>query len=141
VHEQSARGGEGGRSGEGRMNMRRFRIPTIVVLLMIAIAPSAQPMTKSDQEHTAWIDRVMREIATIKPGMTRADALKVFQEEGGLSTVKHRTYVFKDCPYIKVTFEFDPVEKPDAEGRFLKESPRDRIVKMSRPYLEWSIMD
>jgi hypothetical protein len=111
------------------------------VLMLFAFAVSAQRVSDTDAEHTKWIDQVLRDIATIKPGMTRADALTVFQEEGGLSTVKQHTYVYKHCPTIKVAFEFDPVEKPDAEGRFLKASPRDKIVKMSRPYLEWSILD
>jgi len=35
-------------------------------------------------------------IATIKPGMTRADVLKVFTTEGGLSTTYWNHYVYRD---------------------------------------------
>jgi len=81
---------------------------------------------------------------TIKVGMTRANLLKVFTTEGGLSTGLQRTYVYHDCPYIKVDVEFEPVGRParDRDGRVtLEEDRRDIITKISRPYLDWSIMD
>lgn len=81
---------------------------------------------------------------SVKPGMTRAELLKVFTTEGGLSTGLQRTYVFRDCPYFKVDVEFDAVGRParDREGRItLGESDADVIRKISRPYLDWSIVD
>jgi hypothetical protein len=82
------------------------------------------------------IANVLKECQTIKPGMTRADLSRVFSTEGGLSTVTHRTYVHRDCPYIKVEVDFAPSgPKPDAE------KPADVITKISKPYLEWSISD
>ena len=114
----------------------------LILVLMAPIAPhSAQQMDRTDQEHTAWIDGVLRDIATIKPGMTRADLRQVFSEEGGLSTVGRRTYVYAHCPYIKVTFTFAPVEKPDAEGRIMNKSPDDKILTMSAPFLENTHVD
>jgi len=80
----------------------------------------------------------------IKVGMTRADLLKVFTTEGGLSTGLQRKFVYRDCPYIKVDVEFEPVGRParDRNGRVtLEEDRRDIITKISQPYLEWSIMD
>jgi len=70
--------------------------------------------------------------------MTREDLLKVFTTEGGLSTRRQRTYVLKQCRYIKVDVEFAPVGK--AETAF-DESPNDTIVKISNPYLQFSHMD
>lgn len=81
---------------------------------------------------------------TIETGMTRETLLTVFTTEGGLSTGLQRTYVSQDCPYFKVDVEFDAVGRPnrDGEGRVtLIEDPRDRIVKISRPYLQFSILD
>jgi hypothetical protein len=83
-------------------------------------------------------------MATIQIGMTRADLLKVFTTEGGLSTGLSRTYVSRDCPYFKVDVEFEAVGRPDrnADGRVtLVEDPADRIVKKSRPYLQRVVMD
>lgn len=80
----------------------------------------------------------------IKPGMTRETLLTVFKGEGGLSTGLQRTYVSQDCPYFKVDVEFEAVGRPnrDIDGRVtLVEDPRDRITKISRPYLQFSILD
>jgi hypothetical protein len=81
---------------------------------------------------------------TIKPGMTRDDLLKVFRTEGGLSTGLYRTFVSRDCAYFKVDVEFQAVGRPDrdSEGRVtLEEGSHDTIVKISRPYLQYSIGD
>jgi hypothetical protein len=81
---------------------------------------------------------------SIKPGMTRKDLLDVFTTEGGLSTGLRRTYISQECPYFKVDVEFEAAGRPsrDREGRVtLVEDDRDVIVKVSRPYLQFSIMD
>jgi hypothetical protein len=81
---------------------------------------------------------------TVQPGMTRKDLLEVFTTEGGLSTGLQRTYVSQDCPYFKVDVEFDAVGRPnrDGEGRVTAvEDNRDVIVKISRPYLQFSTLD
>lgn len=70
--------------------------------------------------------------------MTRAELLKVFREEGGLSTRTWRRYAYHDCPFIKGDVEFEAVGEP--EGR-LGESPNDKIIKISKPFLERSISD
>jgi hypothetical protein len=46
-------------------------------------------------------------------GMTRMNLLKVFKEEGGISTRLSRRYAYRDCPYIKVDVEFEPVGQPN----------------------------
>ena len=84
------------------------------------------------EDRVAWVARVMREIAAIKPGMIRADLTKVMREEGGLSTRTSRRYVFRECPYIKVKVEFKAVGG---------EAEKDEIVRISEPFLEWSIED
>jgi len=80
---------------------------------------------------------------TIKPGMTRADLLKVFTAEGGLPPKGlqrlRRTFVSRDCPYFKIAVEFEPVARLDPRNTvFLTsiEDSRDIIVKVSRPYLQ-----
>jgi len=81
---------------------------------------------------------------TIKVGMTRARLLSVFPTEGGLATPLKQTYVFRDCPYFTVDFEFQAVGRPahDRSGRVSpKESPADVKMSISRPYVAWSIAD
>ena len=82
------------------------------------------------------IANVLKQCKSIQPGMTRSDLSNIFSTEGGLSTVTHRTYVYRDCPYIKVDVDFtlsDPKQKD--------EQPTDTVSKISKPYLEWSIID
>ena len=87
---------------------------------------------------------VLEQMENIKPGMKRADLLKVFTTEGGLSTNTQRTYVSRMCPYFKVDVSFRAAGRPDkdSQGRAaLMENAEDEIVALSRPYLEFSIMD
>jgi len=106
------------------------------MLMATSLAPAQT--TETDKEHTKWIASVIDSVQKIRPGMTREDLSKVFTTEGGLSNRFHRTYVYKQCPYIKVTVEFEAVANPD-DG--LKEMPQDKIVKISIPFLQYSIMD
>ena len=76
-----------------------------------------------DTEHTQWVSRVLAWADDIKSGMTRRDLLRVFVTEGGISTRMHRTYVLKQCPYIKVDVEFGPVSK---EQDLSAEMPDDK---------------
>ena len=86
----------------------------------------------------------MKRMQTVKSGMTRTDLLKVFTTEGGLSTPLHRTFVSRDCPYFKVDVDFEAVGRPsrDPNGRVtILEGSKDKIVKISKPYLQFRIMD
>jgi len=84
-----------------------------------------------DWEHSQWVSSVLAWIATIKPGMTRSDLLRVFTTEGGLSTRTRRTYVLKQCRTIKVDVEFS------ISGR----KAEDKITQISKPYLDYGISD
>jgi hypothetical protein len=78
------------------------------------------------------------ECQTIKPGMTRGELSRIFTTEGGLSTPRHRTYVYRECPYIKVDVDFTLTNSTQSPA---EERPTDIIAKTSRPYLEWSVND
>jgi len=97
-----------------------------------------------EKDHMAWVAKSLKRMQTVKPGMTRTDLLKVFTAEGGLSTGLQRTFVSQDCPYFKVDVEFEAVGRAsrDPEGRVtLEEGSQDIIVKISRPYLQFSHTD
>jgi len=108
-----------------------------VTCISVGALPPASNFRGSD-EHTEWIAKSLQEIESIKVGMTRAQLLKVFKEEGGISTRKWRRYAYRDCPYIKVDVEFEVVGEP---GAGLSESPKDKIIKISKPFLERSTLD
>jgi hypothetical protein len=127
--------------------------PLLLLTFLSIIAISDPPIVghtnsasqdRCAQAHEAWVAHALEKMETIKPGMTREDLLRVFTTEGGLSTSLHRTFVSRDCPFFKVDVEFNAAGRPnrDKEGRVtLQEDSRDMIVKVSRPYVEFSITD
>jgi hypothetical protein len=117
--------------------MRHSKLVLLVFLAGVAFGQTPSSKTSPyDSEHTRWIIASLKEIQTIKVGMSRGDLLKVFITEGGLSTPQQRRYVYRDCPYIKVDVEFASTE----EGQPV-ERQEDRIVKISKPFLEFGIGD
>lgn len=102
----------------------RFVFVCIFFLSAIAQSESQDRITQShvDAEHTEWIAKALMTIQTIKIGMTRADLMKVFTIEGGLSTTSQRTYVYQKCPYIKVDVKFSPTSR-------MKNARRTRLLK------------
>jgi len=90
------------------------------------------------EERTKWIEKVLRQIGKIQAGMTRKDVMKLFTTEGGLSNRLQRTYVFAECPVIKVGVKF---KAADDESNIFKEEPEDVIESISPPYLGWSVKD
>jgi hypothetical protein len=119
------------------------RLLAFGLLSCLAVASAAQdgrtrlPIEdQCSQERRAWVAQALQKMLTIQPGMTRKDLPKVFTEEGGLSTRLRRKYVSQECPYFKVDVEFKAVGSQNSD-----EDERDVIVKISRPYLEFSIID
>ncbi len=120
--------------------MRKFSLTILAILLVAGLTAFAGSGAQSHdaKSHCEWIAQSLREMETIKVGMTRADLLKVFSEEGGLSTRTQRQYVYRECLYIKVAVEFERVGNVEAP---FPENGEDKIVKISRPFLEWSVID
>lgn len=107
-------------------------------------SPISQGPTRIEPSHIEWVAQVLRRIEEVRPGMTRKALLETFGTEGGLSTGLQRTYVSRDCPYFKIDVTFRAIGRPDRDpdGRVtLIEDERDEIVTVSRPYLQFSVMD
>src|ERR1022692_2943919 len=129
--------------------MQRRRV--IVLLASAAIGGSNVLHAKSTRDegrraHIAWVSEVLKRMEMLHPGMTRKDLFTVFTTEGGLSTGLRRTFVSRDCPYFKVNVEFRAVGRPDRDGDgdgrvTLVEGGQDIILRISRPYLQFSISD
>ena len=107
------------------------------VLLAVAVIASAQTTRQQPApDHKLWVANALKRMQTVRPGMTRAVLLTVFTTEGGIFTRTHRKYVSRDCQYFKVDVDF---RASGGSGR--DQQARDVIVKISRPYLEFSIAD
>ena len=122
-------------------DMRKLMlIAATAAALAYALTLSASPARDDSVAagRVKWVEKSLKEMQTVKVGMTRGDLLKVFTEEGGLSTRTRQTYVYRGCPYFKVDVSFEPVG--GARGNDFV-SPGDKIVTISRPYLDWSVLD
>ena len=118
--------------------MRKFTILCLVLVSsFFLMSPYSFSQSTGDPDHIKWVESSLKEMETVKVGMTRSDLLKVFREEGGVSTRKQRTYAYRLCPYFKVTVEFKPV----GDERAFRESADDEIVKISGPFLQRMIID
>jgi hypothetical protein len=103
---------------------------TLVLLAVVAIGFLVAPSRAGDEVDknlTKQMSDILTEWKKITPGTTRTELLKVFTTEGGISTAKHRTFVHRRCPYPKQSI--------------VDERPTDTVSKISKPYLEWSIID
>lgn len=118
----------------------KFLIVGIALSLVTLVSLDRVMSSESAQanEHTKWLATSFKEMETVKAGMTRGELLKVFKEEGGISTRSWQRYAYRDCSFIKVDVEFNPVDDP---GNGSTRSSSDQIVKISKPFLEWSIID
>ena len=118
--------------------MKTFQVSLLCIILACFFSNPSWGGSNFDKDLTKQISDVLNECKKITPGTTRAELLKVFTTEGGLSTATQRNFVHRRCPYIKVDVEFVP---SDPKQNALEERPTDTISKISKPYLEWSIID
>jgi hypothetical protein len=127
--------------------MKRRRVIALLastVMGSVRVLHASPGDPESYLAHLAWVAEVLNRMETINPGTTRKTLLTVFTTEGGLSTGLRCTYASLDCPYFKVDVEFQAVGRPDrdADGReTLVESDEDIILTISRPYVQFSIVD
>ena len=122
--------------------MQRLAVMTFFCVILVQML-SSQPrqefrISDFDEEHTQWIASALRSIQAVKVGMTRSELMTIFTTEGGLefrrATTSRRTYVYRLCRYIKVDVTL-AISNPD------QDSPTDKIKEISKPYLEWTIVD
>lgn len=125
----------------------RYRIVSLLlaVFVWIGVAAGQSPVKSlvTDPALTRSIDQVLKDVSIIQSGMTRAELLRVFTTEGGLSTRDEQRYVYRRCPYIKVMVSFRrPTDADDDWGGAPEEERAGDIIQsISKPFLEYSIMN
>ena len=111
----------------------------IAGLLLITGARIYSPaQTANDQTHQQWLEERYNQATSIKAGMTRADLLKLFEEDGGLQTIPAGRYVLKSCRLIQIEVKFDTKYGVDYQPIPAKDL---KITNVSRPYLERMAID
>jgi hypothetical protein len=96
-------------------------------------AKKAEVKKDDASAHVKWVAQCLRDIQKIKPGMTKGELLKVFDEGGGLSSPRTQTFVHRECPLMQVDVTFEP-HVGDNPGT-------TKIATISKPYLDWPIDD
>jgi hypothetical protein len=115
----------------------------VFVWVGVAVGQSPAKPPVVDPALTRSMDQVLKDVSSIQSGMTRAELLRVFTTEGGLSTRDEQRYVYRRCPYIKVmvTFRRPADADDDWGGAPEEERAGDIIQSISKPFLEYSITD
>jgi len=90
--------------------MKTFLVSLLGILLACCLTGPSRAGSEPDKELTKQVADILTECKKITPGATRAELLKVFTTEGGISTATRRTFAHRRCPYIKVDVEFTPSE-------------------------------
>jgi hypothetical protein len=122
---------------EGK-DMKRLLFLIIGLSLFATYSMTTRGQDEPDQAHKHWLNDRYAEATSIQPGMSRADLLRVFEEDGGLQRIPATRYLLRSCHMIKIEVNFDTEygqaykEKPDADLK---------ITKVSKPYLQYPIGD
>jgi hypothetical protein len=92
----------------------------------IAAEPDGQT---EDKAHCEWLAKIIKQIETIKAGMSRRDVEKILVEDvAGFSNPKAMRYQHPACSYIKLDLEFELAASDDRKD--------DKITKRSDPLLD-----
>ena len=118
--------------------MKTALVVLVLCSAVIAVPPARAESDQARSERRAWLERCIKDFQSIKPGLTRGQVDKLLRHDGGLMQATHWRYRHPDCDYFKV--DVDYAMKPDAAGGFVA-SANDRVVAVSKPYLEWPIDD
>jgi hypothetical protein len=106
----------------------------LLCIFCVLITVASLASRRAERTHEQWVAESLREMQSVKVGMTRSDLEKIFEREGGLAETLHRTYVYKRCQYFKVDVDFSPA---NAAVPSANESENDRITSISTPYVAW----
>ena len=106
-----------------------IRAALFLLIISLAATGRAQNVTRSCPAPTEWLSASLKQIQNIKAGMTRAELLQMFQPEAGFRSSGGETFAYRGSPYIKVdvVFESQSEQRP---------GPHDKIVNISKPYLD-----
>lgn len=118
-----------------------MKLYCVVLLCAGLLIASASGQRGNAGDHCVWLEKSLSNIETIHVGMTRVDLEKLFPTEGGIYMQSRRTYVYRDCPYIKVDVEFAPAGQNQNSSDTITQNSSDTITKISKPYIARPIPD
>ena len=82
----------------------------------------------------------LKNFESITNGMTRAEVKRRLEMDGGLTGASPVRFIDPKCPGFKITVEFDFKKDAADQGRAIT-SGADKVIRVSKPYLERPFMD
>ncbi len=93
---------------------------------------------QNQKSNCQCISDALADIEKIKVGMKRKDLMEMFRTDGGISAINPERFVYEKCSFIKIEVKFEFIDK---NNRFPKGNPEDKIVEISKPYVEHPFYD
>ena len=95
------------------------------------------------KDFNAKIEIILRESQALKPGIsTRKDVLKLYEYQGGIDEpVGGNLFRYRGCPYITVRVDFKNVSDKNSDKDERGKNLKDLISTISKPYLNYPIID
>ena len=100
----------------------------------------APKQTREAVIDTSRVEQCLRDFESITNGMTRAGVETRLRHDGGLQGASPVRFVHPECPYFKIDVEFD-FKRDASDGNRAVENKNDRVVRVSKPYLERPFSD
>jgi hypothetical protein len=116
--------------------LARKVIAAVAMSLLLCALPISQAAPPSDGT-VQLIKEAILATGDIKAGSLRQTVERSFVLDGGTQTRQTSRYVFKKCHFIKIDVTFERGDTLTSGGN----SPRDKVVGVSKPYLEYPTLD
>jgi hypothetical protein len=113
-----------------------------LVLSALALLSSAKQSGGQQSNPQDQAENLIKEAISIagnlKEGSIRSEVERDFVLDGGIQSRGASRYMFKKCRFIKIDVTFS---KDENSGTWIDGSPNDKVISVSKPYLEYPVMD
>ena len=117
-----------------------FVVVCVLALGLLPRASAQPPKVEINKDGVTWVQKCLADFETLKTGMTREQVQSKFCMDGGLSSPSGGRFTHPACPYFKIEVEFDFQRNPADQNRAV-ESKTDKVIRISKPYLETPFAD
>lgn len=117
------------------MHTRVTILLAITISVVVVLNSSARPLPE-DSSCCSVAAEALEAFAKVRPGMTRADVERHVARDGGGQFPSPTRYVYPKCNYLKIDVAFD--DDPENDEAL---SASDRVASVSRPYVEYPMLD
>ncbi len=131
----------------GGQRLRSLQAEVLSVANGMAATPK-DPAASKGRENSPWkfvaakpkpppptMEQLLAAFASLKVGMTRAEVEQRFTPDGGIGSASQGRYLVPGFPYLKIDVYFESKRGAADQNRAI-ESKDDKVIRVSKPYLE-----